>query len=65
MLYDYWLNNKAEDYKHMTEQEFSEKAVLYFNHGGNFSFEKIENYFDIKFNITKLFNKNKELIKEY
>lgn len=64
LLYEFWIGNKKENYKNVSIEEFTQLIQVYAQDNGNFSQGKIEEYFDGKFNITKLFDKNKQLIKE-
>jgi hypothetical protein len=63
-LYEYWKDNRKENYKNPSEQEFKEIIQVYIQRGGEFSYQKINQYFDEKFNITKIFDKDSKLIME-
>lgn len=64
MLFEFWEKNKKPSYKKLEINEFSNLITEYFNNGGQFSFKKLEEYFDKKFNITKIYDKDHNLIKE-
>lgn len=64
MLYEFWNKNKKANYKDLKIEEFAILIQDYASAGGNFNQEKLEKYFDSKFNITKVFDKNNNLIKE-
>jgi len=64
MLFEFWEKNKKPSYKELEFNEFSKLITEYFNNGGEFSSKKLEEFFDKKFNVTKIYDKNHNLIKE-
>jgi len=63
-LFEFWNTIKKPNYKDLTIDEFAELIQVYANNGGQLSDEKLEEYFDKKFNIIKLYDNKGKLIKE-
>lgn len=63
-LYEFWKTNKKPQYKDLTLGEFEDNIRPYIQHGGRISSERVTEYFDNVFFITKTFDKTGNLIKE-
>lgn len=63
-LYEFWNENKKPHYDELTLEEFSKKMGEYIRLGGEFSHQKINEFFDKKFNIVSVFDKNGKLLKQ-
>lgn len=65
ILYEFYQNRRKETEKELTLDEFTIKFMEYFNHVRNVNNTLIDEFFDKKLGITKLFNEKGELLKEY
>lgn len=64
MLYEFWTKNKMPGYQNIDIKEFSILLTRYHAMGGAISDKSLEEFFDKKFNIVKLYDKNGVFIKE-
>lgn len=65
IIYEFWNENKKPEYKDISFEEFNTLIKLYIQNGNTVSINKLEEFFDKKFNITKVYDKDKQLIKEF
>lgn len=66
LLYEFWVDNKKPTYKDLTLEEFTQIISIFINaYNGMISQMKINDHFDKKFNITKVFNNKGEIVKEF
>lgn len=63
MLYEFFQKKNVG--KDMTLEEFQNNIHIYINVKGGIETEKLEEYFDQKYTVTKLTDKYNRLIKEY
>ncbi len=64
LFYEFYLIHNDKEVV-MEREDFREKLQMYVNTIGRIPIQKMFEYYDKQLGVTKLFDKNKNLIKEY
>ena len=62
LLQNYWENNKREEYKTLTAEEFKSNIVNWLQSGGNLNVNKVIDYYDSLYTVVTIKDKQNNVL---